>query len=81
MTYPLMREADNIDETLNVAQWVYKSVGPGIGFHNYLCAVCKERHAVWDMSRGVLEPCHQCEKIGWRLQRLGFLQRIMEKLK
>lgn len=29
--------------------------------HNMPCAVCRQRHAVLDLSRGVFQPCWTCE--------------------
>lgn len=40
--------------------------GP-IAEHNMPCAVCREEHAVLDLSCGAMRPCWECENEGWRL--------------
>lgn len=35
--------------------------------HNYLCACCKEKSAVQDTNKGVLLPCWDCQKQGYKL--------------
>lgn len=40
----------------------------GIAYdHNHPCCVCREKHSVLDLSIGVMAPCRECEKIGWRV--------------
>jgi hypothetical protein len=38
--------------------------------HNMPCAVCREHHAVLDLSCGVMEPCWRCQRDGWKLTRV-----------
>jgi hypothetical protein len=35
--------------------------GP-VAFHNMPCAVCRQQHAVLDLSRGVFQPCWGCRR-------------------
>lgn len=37
--------------------------------HNIPCGVCKTNHAVFNTSLGVTEPCWDCRKEGWSLQK------------
>ena len=30
--------------------------------HDYSCPCCRESHAVLDLSRGLMNPCRNCEK-------------------
>jgi hypothetical protein len=38
--------------------------------HNFPCPVCREKHAVLDLSRGVMEPCWTCQEDRYQLVRL-----------
>lgn len=44
--------------------------GP-FAIHNMPCAVCRERPAVLDLSRGAFDPCWECQENGWILTRTG----------
>lgn len=37
--------------------------------HNIPCCVCKTNHATFNTSLGVTEPCWDCRKEGWSLQK------------
>lgn len=37
--------------------------------HNMPCAVCRRRHAVLDLSTGVMQPCWCCQRWGWRVKK------------
>lgn len=61
-----------------------KAYGPGLYTHNYLCAVCLNRSAVYHANFDVLLPCWECQKTGfhlvvaprfviWILRKFGFI--------
>lgn len=35
--------------------------------HDYSCPVCREKHAIIDLSCGIMQPCRACEKLGYRV--------------
>lgn len=35
--------------------------------HDYSCPVCREKHAVFAMHRGIMEPCWGCQDRGYKL--------------
>jgi hypothetical protein len=41
-------------------------LGP-IAVHNMPCPVCREEHAVLDLSCGIMTPCRKCQKEGYWL--------------
>ena len=36
--------------------------------HNMPCAVCRDRHAVLDLTIGIMQPCWQCQDRGYRVR-------------
>lgn len=50
--------------------------------HNHPCCICREKHSVLDLSRGVMEPCWSCQKEGWRVEKgkKRFVSRFWEAL-
>jgi hypothetical protein len=51
--------------------------GAPVAEHNMPCAVCRSRHAVLVLDKGVFEPCWECQSRGWQLkQRRGALYMI-----
>lgn len=53
-----------------VAKFIY-SQACMMGFHNYLCAVCREKSAIWNMNNGTLHPCMDCEARGYHLVKIN----------
>lgn len=43
--------------------------GSPFATHDMPCAICRENHAVLDLSTGVMQPCWECQENGWRLVR------------
>lgn len=37
------------------------------GEHNYLCAVCHELPAVYQINDGILQPCWKCQRKGYEI--------------
>jgi len=35
--------------------------------HDYSCPICREKHAV--LSSGIMQPCWECQKKGYRILR------------
>lgn len=35
--------------------------------HNMPCAVCRVRHAVLDLSTGIMQPCWLCQDVRYRV--------------
>jgi hypothetical protein len=60
-----MRELDE-DQPVGTAEFIFKRIGP-LMEHNYLCAVCREEHAVIETWRGILQPCWGCQEKGYVL--------------
>jgi hypothetical protein len=55
-------------------------VGP-VAFHDQACAVYPNRKAVYNLNRGVFEPCWEAQDNGWRLVRVdSWLQRMVMRL-
>ena len=49
--------------------------------HNYPCTVCRERHAVLDLSCGVMKPCGRCQGEGYSVVRAqGFKRKVLQWL-
>ena len=77
-TQEMTREA-NDNEPIVKAAFVYRHIGPSME-HNYLCAVCREKTAVIELWHGILQPCWDCQKQGYKLLKLGkFLKWWMNK--
>ena len=51
---------------MELAKIEVECIGP-IATHNMPCAVCREKHAVIDLSCGIMKPCWSCRKEGYRL--------------
>lgn len=49
--------------------------------HNYLCAVCRERSAVIETWHGILQPCWDCQRRGYKLIKFNWLQKLFLKWK
>jgi hypothetical protein len=54
---------------MNELAEVHVDVHGPFALHDFPCPVCRERHAVLDLSRGVMEPCWVCQGIGYQLVR------------
>lgn len=54
--------------------FVYKTIGPTME-HNYLCAVCKDKSAVQNLSTGVLQPCIRCQK-KYRIVSITWIEKL-----
>ncbi len=55
----------------------------GIAYeHNHPCCICREKHSVLDLSRGVMEPCWNCQKAGYKVVKIEkpFIVKMWEKL-
>jgi hypothetical protein len=40
-----------------------------VGFmatHDYSCPICREKHAVLNMTDGIMKPCWDCQKKGYQ---------------
>lgn len=44
--------------------------GP-FAIHNMPCTVCRKRHAVLDLTCGLMRPCWECAALGWEVRKLG----------
>jgi hypothetical protein len=53
-------------EKVNVE--VFADGGPWVK-HNMPCSVCHDQSAVYNISTGILEPCWECQRRGFRLCR------------
>lgn len=48
--------------------------------HNMPCAVCRKKHAVLDLSCGIMRPCWGCQGKGWDIhKKKSWVERIMGK--
>jgi hypothetical protein len=65
--------------TIEKAEFVYKRIFMGME-HNYLCAVCKENSGVQDCSKGIMQPCWECQKKGYVLVKINWLVKLFDKL-
>lgn len=63
-------------EKLVAAQYVYRTIGM-IQEHNYLCAVCREQKAVIEVWHGILQPCWDCQKKGYKIFKMNWLDKLM----
>jgi len=55
--------------------------GAPLATHNMPCAVCGTSPAVLDIATGVFNPCWECQKRGWILQKRKPLgERLMDIL-
>jgi hypothetical protein len=36
-----------------------------VSTHDYSCPVCREDHAVLDLSSGIMQPCWSCQEKGY----------------
>jgi len=76
-----VREAQDrgIDTLLQPVMW---TDGGPFAVHNMPCAVCRQRHAIIDLSEGAFGPCWECRRLGWRLTPppRTLLQRLANKL-
>lgn len=73
-----METVKQVFEKPEVAVFKYMDLGPAME-HNYLCAVCREKHAVLDMSKGILQPCWSCQKRDYKLVKLNWFQKLFIK--
>lgn len=50
--------------------------------HNHPCCVCRKNHSVLDLSRGVMEPCWDCQKQGYQIvkQKPRWMSRFWKSL-
>lgn len=57
---------------------VFTDGGPWLQ-HNMFCAVCHEEPAVYNLGKGILQPCHACQRKGYKLmrRRQGRLSQIL----
>lgn len=46
---------------------VYMHGSGMLSTHDYSCPVCREKHAVLNMSNGVMGPCWDCRKEGYAM--------------
>jgi hypothetical protein len=46
-----------------------KWIGP-VCEHNYLCAVCWKKSAVFDANTWIMQPCWDCQKKGYKVKKL-----------
>jgi len=76
MTEANCREAKSESE-LETAPFIYKFHGP-CGQHNYLCSVCRQKKAVLDMDKGILQPCWDCHKT-YRVVKIKWFDRLFRK--
>jgi hypothetical protein len=54
--------------------------GP-VAFHDMACAVCHEKHAVYNVNNGLFSPCWDCQAEGWFLGRAdGIVSRLLREL-
>jgi hypothetical protein len=53
---------------VDLAEITVENLGPA-ALHNMPCAVCREKPAVLDLSRGLMEPCWTCQERGWETRR------------
>lgn len=60
--------------TTELAKIMIDVHGP-FAFHNFPCPTCRERHAVLDLSCGIMKPCWTCQSRGWTTKRHGRLVR------
>ena len=64
---------------VGTAEFEYSIAGP-MATHNYLCAVCREHKAVFDLNTGILQPCWKCQKsymvlrLNWMNKLIGFFK-------
>jgi len=54
-------------EVKDVNVWIHPSLL--IITHDYSCPICREKHAV--ISNGVMTPCWECRKEGFRVIKLN----------
>lgn len=68
-----------LEDCVNVekAEFKYSVFGMGMCSHNYKCAVCLDRSAVFDINKSVLLPCWTCQKKGYQLVKLNWLTKIL----
>jgi ribosomal protein L37AE/L43A len=76
----MIREVFNPDE-ISPAEFVFWRGGFMEMRHNYLCAVCRNRIAVIETWSGVLQPCWDCQKSGYKLLKRNWFQRLLGTLK
>lgn len=50
-----------------LAEIIVEMHGPA-ATHNMPCAVCRDRHAVLDLTTGIMQPCWQCQDRGYRVR-------------
>lgn len=52
-----------------------------LAIHDYSCPVCRENHAVLDLSVGIMNPCRRCEKNGYELikKKKSWFERIFKR--
>ena len=73
-----METVKEVFQEPKTAQFQFQDLGPAMN-HNYLCAVCRENHAVLDMSTGILQPCWSCQKKDYKLVKLGWFTKLFFK--
>lgn len=69
---------DEYPETSEVARvnvWMHDSLMAAR--HDYSCPVCREAHAVLDLSSGLMQPCRGCQKQGYTLKRKTWIDHLM----
>ena len=71
----MIKEATCLAE-IGTAEFVFLFIGP-VAYHNYLCAVCRDRKAVLVCNTGVLEPCWECKDDGYSLVKLTWFDRYV----
>lgn len=49
---------------------VYMHDSGMLATHDYSCPVCREEHAIIDLSCGVMKPCWNCQADGWVLKKI-----------
>lgn len=40
-----------------------------VATHNYPCPVCRQRHAIYQLNDGIMQPCPKCQESGWRVRK------------
>lgn len=57
---------------------VFTDGGPWL-MHNIPCSVCHEQKGVFNMGTGIIEPCWDCQREGFRTcrRRRGWLWRLL----
>ncbi len=73
-------EVDNPDDCEELL--VVKYFDFGIGFsHNYPCTICRDKKAVLDCGDGIMQPCWECQSLGYRVIKQRLWHKMIERYK